>query len=148
MFLWAAHSDRTGERTMHTALPLAIAAIGLICTALVHSLIPMIVVLCVIVIAASMIKGPFWALATEIIPSRVAAPSIGSINALNNGGVFFATWVIGAIRSATGSFTYAILPIAAVSAVACFVALWLGRSHPAHRPTQALSSDQTTTMAS
>ena len=128
MYLWAADSDRTGERTMHTAVPLGLAVAGLIGTALVHSLIPMILVLCIVVIAASMIKGPFWALATEMLPASISAPAIGQINALNNLGVFFATYVIGAIREATGSFTYAMLPIALLSTCACITALWIGRA--------------------
>jgi MFS family permease len=139
MYFWAAHSDRTGERTMHTALPLAMATAGLVCTVMVHSLIPMILVLCVIVIAASMIKGPFWALATEMLPARVSAPAIGQINALNNLGVFFATYVIGVIRGATGSFTYAIIPIALISGSACLAALWIGRSRQPVATAAALS---------
>jgi MFS family permease len=133
MYLWATHSDRTGERPMHTALPLAVAAVGLLCTTVVQGLAPMILVLCVIIISASMIKGPFWAMATEALPPSLSAPAIGQINALNNLGVFGATWVIGAIRGATGSFTYAMLPIAALTLLACAAALWLGRQHQHRR---------------
>ena len=128
MYLWATHSDRTGERTMHTALPLGLATVGLVCTMLVHSLVPMIVVLCVVIMSASMIKGPFWALATEMLPASISALAIGQINSLNNLGVFGATYAIGAIREATGSFTYAMLPFVGVCGVAGLVALWIGRA--------------------
>jgi sugar phosphate permease len=127
MYLWASHSDRTGERTLHTALPLGLATLGLICTMLVHSLAPMIVVLCVVIMSASMIKGPFWALATEMLPVSISALAIGQINSLNNLGVFGATYAIGAIREATGSFTFAMLPFVAVCGIAGLVALWIGR---------------------
>jgi MFS family permease len=127
MYLWASHSDRTGERTLHTALPLGLATLGLICTMLVHSLAPMIVVLCVVIMSASMIKGPFWALATEMLPASISALAIGQINSLNNLGVFGATYAIGAIREATGSFTFAMLPFVAVCGIAGLVALWIGR---------------------
>ena len=127
MYLWASHSDRTGERTVHTALPLGLATLGLVCTMLVHSLLPMIVVLCVVITAASMIKGPFWALATEMLPGSISALAIGQINSLNNLGVFGATYVIGAIREATGSFTFAMLPFVAVCGCAGLVALWIGQ---------------------
>jgi MFS family permease len=127
MYLWARHSDRNGERTIHTALPLALGTVGLVASMFVQSLGPTILVLCVVVIAASMIKGPFWALATEMLPASVAATAIGQINALNNLGVFVATWGIGAIKGATGSFTYALLPLVAISLIACLVALWIGR---------------------
>ena len=128
MYLWASHSDRTGERTLHTALPLGLATLGLVCTMLVHSLAPMIVVLCVVITAASMIKGPFWALATEMLPASISALAIGQINSLNNLGVFGATYAIGAIREATGSFTFAMLPFVAVCGTAGLVALWIGRA--------------------
>ncbi len=128
MYLWAAHSDRTGERTLHTALPLGLATLGLVCTMLVHSLAPMIVVLCVVIMSASMIKGPFWALATEMLPVSISALAIGQINSLNNLGVFGATYAIGAIREATGSFTFAMLPFVAVCGIAGLVALWIGRA--------------------
>ena len=127
MYFWATHSDRTGERTLHTALPLGLATIGLVCTMLVHSLVPMILVLCVVIMSASMIKGPFWALATEMLPVSISAVAIGQINSLNNLGVFGATYAIGAIRQATGSFTFAMLPFVGVCAVAGLVSLWIGR---------------------
>ncbi len=128
MYLWASHSDRTGERTLHTAVPLALGTLGLIMTAVVTTLVPMIIVLCVIIVAASMIKGPFWALATEMLPPRISAVAIGQINALNNLGVFGATYAIGAIRDVTGSFTLAVVPLAVVLAIACLVSLSIGRS--------------------
>jgi ACS family tartrate transporter-like MFS transporter len=132
MYWWAARSDRSGERTVHTALPLALGTVGLIGTMFVQSLVPTILVLCVVIIAASMIKGPFWALATEMLPSKVSATAIGQINALNNLGVFVGTYAIGAIRDATGSFAYALAPLVAISFVACLVALWIGRVRQAN----------------
>lgn len=130
MYLWASHSDRTKERRFHTALPLAVAGVGLLLTAVAAGLIPMLILLCVIIAAASMIKGPFWALATEMLPANLSAPAIGQINALNNVGVFGATYAIGAIRTSTGSFTYAMLPIAALTLAACMTAFFMGRQKP------------------
>jgi sugar phosphate permease len=140
MYLWAAHSDRTGERTLHTALPLGLATAGLVCTMLVHSLAPMIVVLCVVIMSASMIKGPFWALATEMLPVSISALAIGQINSLNNLGVFGATYAIGAIREATGSFTFAMLPFVAVCGLAGLTALWIGHARLRERSAPAVIS--------
>ena len=132
MYLWAARSDRLGERTVHTALPLALGTAGLVGTLFVHTLVPTIIVLCIVITAASMIKGPFWALATEMLPASIAATAIGMINALNNLGVFGATWAIGKIREETGSFAFALAPEIVVLLVACLVALWIGRVRQAH----------------
>ena len=126
MYLWAAWADKRGERRIATALPLALGTLGLIASTQVQGLWPTIFVLCVVIIAASMIKGPFWALATEMLPANIAATAIGQINALNNLGVFGATWAIGYIRGATGSFTYALAPLVVVSALAACTAWYLG----------------------
>jgi MFS family permease len=132
MYWWAARSDRLGERTLHTALPLAVGTAALIATLFVHTLLATILVLCVAIMAASMIKGPFWALATEMLPANISATAIAQINALNNLGVFGATYAVGVIRTATGSFAYALAPMVMISFVACLVALWIGHVRKAN----------------
>ncbi|WP_246580065.1 hypothetical protein [Candidatus Sodalis endolongispinus] len=109
-------------------------AAGLAGTMWVSTLGPTIAVLCVAIIAASMIKGPFWAMATEQLPAHSAAVAIGQINALNNLGVFAGTWLIGTIRTATGSFTYALV---ALSLAASLAAWHLGRHRPVTLPVNA-----------
>jgi MFS transporter, ACS family, tartrate transporter len=131
MYLWSVRSDRSGERILHTAIPLAVGAVALTCIMFVHALIPTILVLCVAISAASMIKGPFWALATEMLPPTSAALAIGQINALNNLGVFVGTYLIGVIKTATGSFTYALVPYLIISVAACLSALLIGRMRQA-----------------
>ncbi|MGL9773056.1 MAG: hypothetical protein ACR5LG_01515 [Sodalis sp. (in: enterobacteria)] len=98
---------------------------------------PTIAVLCVAIIAASMIKGPFWAMATEQLPAHSAAVAISQINALNNLGVFAGTWLIGTIRTATGSFTYVLAPLVALSLAASLVAWHLSRHRPVTLPVNA-----------
>lgn len=128
MLAWGKHSDRTGERRLHTALPLLLGATGLAASMYVTHLWPMLFVLCLTITSASMIKGPFWAMATEMIPAASAAVVIGQINALNNLGVFVGTWLIGLIRTSTGSFTYALAPLLVVTLCGCLGALMIGRS--------------------
>jgi hypothetical protein len=65
-----------------------------------------------------------------MLPSTISAAAIGQINALNNLGVFGATYVIGAIRDYTGSFTYAVVPLVLVTCSASLVAVWIGRLRP------------------
>lgn len=127
MYLWGRHSDKHGERRLHTALPLILGALGLAGSMYVTHLWPTLFILCVAITAASMIKGPFWAMATELLPAGTAAVAIGQINALNNLGVFIGTWLIGAIRTSTGSFTYALAPLLLLTICACIGALCIGR---------------------
>jgi hypothetical protein len=107
----------------------------------VQTLVRTILVLCVVIIAASMIKGLFWALATEMLPTSTAATAIGQINALN-------TWVSSpapgpSVRSTTP-------PVASPTHcchwspslfIACVVALWIGRvQRPSSRTAEVTAS--------
>ena len=127
MYVWSSHSDRTNERRWHVTIPLAFVFAGLVLTAVLTGLWPMVILLCIIVAAATMIKGPFWSMATEHLPAKFSAQGIGQINALNNVGVFAATWIIGVVNAQTGSYTYAMLPIAALALTAAILALTIGR---------------------
>ena len=127
LFAWSWSSDRTGERRLHTAVPLLIGCLALAGTFLGGSLALTVLVLCVAVSAASMIKGPFWALATEATPAPVAAATFGQITSLTNIGAFIGTWGIGAITQATGGYTYAMLPLMVMLLLAFACALAVGR---------------------
>jgi nitrate/nitrite transporter NarK len=129
LFIWSWHSDRHNERRLHTAVPLLIGFLALAGTLVVDTLPLTILVLCVAVSAASMIKGPFWALATEIVPNAASAVAFGQITALTNVGAFIGTWGIGAIRQSTGSFALAMLPLMGLMLLAFVFALLVGRKH-------------------
>lgn len=133
MYLWGQHSDKHNERRLHTALPLMLGILGLAGSMYVTSLWLTIFVLCIIIISASMIKGPFWAMATELLPASTAAVAIGAINALNNVGVFMATWLIGYIRTSSGSFTYALLPLLLLTLCACIATFYVGQKKLVYR---------------
>ena len=60
--------------------------------------------------------GPFWALPSEVLPASVAGVGIAVINGIGNLGGFAGPFVFGAIRSATGSFQFALV-VAGVSLV-------------------------------
>ena len=123
MYVWAWHSDRTGERRFHTAIPLAVGCCALLLTLVATSLLPVLIILCIAVSAASMIKGPFWALATEAIDPQDAAVSFGQVTSLTNIGAFAGTYGIGFVTNATGSYAYALLPLALILVVAFMCAV-------------------------
>ena len=84
MVLWGRHSDRTGERVWHNAVP--IGAIVAVCWRpfLSSQLWPMVALLTLVLVGTRASKGPFWALATEFLAAPVAAAGIAQINALGN----------------------------------------------------------------
>ncbi len=87
--------------------------------------------------ATYIVKGPFWALSTEWMSPSVAAAAIAQVNAIGNLGGFFGSYVLGAIKDATGSYALGLMPLAALSAIGCVLVLALGR-HRGQLPATAL----------
>lgn len=119
MLLWGAHSDRTGERRWHTALPLAVIDLGFVGVFFSSFSLPLTVALlsCVLV-GYSSFKGPFRALTSQTLSPITAAAGIEGINAVSNllgGGLMVS--LVGAVQQATGSYGVAMLPMV----VAAFV---------------------------
>lgn len=111
MIFWGRHSDRTGERRLSTALPLLLCAGSLALTLLTKSLALTVVILCLAVIGTYAIKGPFWALASDWLSTDTAPTGIAAINTLSHVATFGAVYLIGIIKSSTGSYPLALLPL-------------------------------------
>lgn len=121
------HSDRSGERRWHTALPAFTAAAGLLVAAYGHA--PVVVVAGIgvgLALAESMV-GPFWALATSSMAGLSVATGIAVINSLGNLGGYFGPDIIGVFRSANGGFRGGLLAISATLVVSGSVALLIGQ---------------------
>ncbi len=116
MVLWGRRSDRTGERTWHTALPSALIAVSLLAAIPARSLPLTLMVLCAAVVGTYCFKGPFWALSTGWLSSATAAAGIAQINAIGNLGGFGGTYLLGVIKDRTGSYALGLLPLAALTA--------------------------------
>ncbi len=98
-------SDRTGERRWHTALPILAACAGLFGGIMAGSHL-WVVVGCFCVVAAGVhaFLPPFWAMPTAFLTESAAAASIGLINSFGNLGGFVGPYMIGYVRTTTGSF--------------------------------------------
>jgi MFS transporter, ACS family, tartrate transporter len=125
MVLVGMHSDRTGERRWHTAVPAFIAAAGLVIAA--YGRTPVVVVAGIglgMAFAESMV-GPFWAMATSSMAGVSAATGIAVINSLGNLGGYFGPDIIGFFRTANGSFRGGLLAIGATCVVSGSIALMI-----------------------
>jgi MFS transporter, ACS family, tartrate transporter len=123
MVLIGMHSDQTGERRWHTAVPAFAAAAGLLVAAYAQA--PVIVVAGIglgLALAESMV-GPFWASATSSMAGLSAATGIAVINSLGNLGGYFGPDIIGFFRSANGGFGGGLVAISATLVVSGSVAL-------------------------
>jgi MFS transporter, ACS family, tartrate transporter len=128
MVLVGVHSDRTGERRWHTAIPAFCAAVALAAAA--YSRSPALVVagLSLGMASAESMVGPLWAMATSRMSGLSAAAGIAVINSLANLGGYFGPDIIGFFRTANGGFRGGLLAIGAAVAVSGVTALIVGKN--------------------
>jgi nitrate/nitrite transporter NarK len=83
--------------------------------------------------------GPFWTMPTSLLTGTAAAGAIALINSVGNLGGFFGPYIIGLVRTQTGSFKDGLLLIGATLAVGGAIALLVrGR---AQAPLQGRAAD-------
>ncbi len=128
MVWWGRHSDRSGERRWHTAIPLMLIGGGLVLANLFHSLALVVLLLTLVLIGAYCFKGPFWAMATGWLATGSAAAGLAGINAVSNliGGGLMVN-VYGWVKESTGSYALALLPMVGLSVVSVGILLFLSR---------------------
>ena len=112
MVLLSRNSDLKGERRRHVALSAVAGAIGLIAAGLINN--PVLELAALSLAAAGIwgTLGPFWAMSSESLAGTGAAAGIALINSVGNLGGFLGPYLIGWIRSRTGSFTLALIALA------------------------------------
>jgi MFS transporter, ACS family, tartrate transporter len=128
MVLWGAHSDRTGERILHVALPLLLAALAFTWSAFTGPLALTMVALTLATLGIYAAIGTFWSLPTATLTGTGAAAGLALINSMGNLGGFAGPSMVGVIREATGSFTAALLFLAGALALAAVIALLFGHT--------------------
>lgn len=135
MVLVGIHSDRSGERRWHTALPAFVGAAALVAAGYGRSTV--VVVACIglgLVCAESMV-GPFWAMATSRMAGLSAAAGIAVINSLANLGGYYGPDIIGFFRKLNGGFRGGLLAIGATLVLSGGIALIVGRQPARERAT-------------
>ena len=127
MVLCGWNSDRTGERRWHIALPLLIGAAAFAWSAYAHDSCAAMIALSIATAGIYAAVANFWSLPTAILSGTAAAAGLALINSIGNLGGFVGPTVVGAAKEATGSFTRALLFLAAALAAGGVLALVLGR---------------------
>jgi len=118
MVIIGAHSDRTGERRWHVAVPCLIGTTGFILTVLAPATPAF--ALATLSIAAFGIwgtLGPYWTLPIAFLRGTAAAGGIALVNSIGNVGGFVGPFLMGWIREWTGGFTAGLLTLAAILVV-------------------------------
>jgi MFS transporter, ACS family, tartrate transporter len=127
MYVNGRHSDRTGERAVHLALPMLLG--GVLLAACVYTrYLPAAYVMLVLAVGFNWAATPvFWAVTTEYVSGLTAAASIALINAVANlAGLMFPP-VMGRIKDVTHSYDLALLLITGALLAGGVLALRIAR---------------------
>ena len=123
MLLNSYHSDRTGERAIHIAVPLSVMAIGLVGCALLRQPVLAIIALALVPLGHCASYGPFWSMPTQFFTGPAAAAGIALVTMIANVGSFAGPTLIGIFKTQTGTHTDAFLLLGGLAVVATLLAL-------------------------
>jgi ACS family tartrate transporter-like MFS transporter len=123
MVLNGAHSDRTGERRWHMAVPAVVAACGLTLYALSDSPALGLLGLALAQSGVMSMLPVFWTVPPSFLSGVAAAGGIALINSVGNVGGFVGPNFIGQPKELTGSFTPGLLATALTLCIGAVLAL-------------------------
>jgi MFS transporter, ACS family, tartrate transporter len=103
MVLWAKVSDRFGERRISSALPLGLGGVAMYIAASVDSPILGLVAICFAVSGVIAMKGPFFALPTQVVSRPELPVACALIVSIGNLGGFAGPYAVGVARTLTGA---------------------------------------------
>ena len=114
MFFWGRHSDRTGERTWHVALPTFVGAVGFLLSAFWGDTPALaLAALCLTAMGCYPALPVYWTLPTSLLSAGGAAAGIALANSIGNTGGFLGPTLVGYVTQATGSYAAALCMLAA-----------------------------------
>ncbi len=103
------HSDKTGERRWHSAVPQFVAAIALLGLITLPASTQVSVTLFSMLCLVWAFLPVFWAMPSEILSNSAAAAGVGMINAVGSVAGFAGPFAFGYLNSRTGSFSYGLV---------------------------------------
>ncbi|WP_298231243.1 MFS transporter [uncultured Azohydromonas sp.] len=118
------HSDRHQESRWHCALAAGLGAASLLAVALLHSSAMLTLVALGLAIVGTMSAIPvFWQMPNRFLTGAAAAGGVALINSIANLAGFGAPYMLGLIKTSTGSLTSGLLVVAAVEVCATLLIL-------------------------
>jgi D-galactonate transporter len=121
LVLISRRSDRTGERKLHTAIPLGVAAVAFA----VSTVVSPVLAVAMLAVGLFFLLGAhpvFWAMPAALLSGTAAAAGIALINSIGNVGGFVGPYLVGLMKDATGSTDGGLVTLAAILAFGAFLA--------------------------
>lgn len=128
MVFWSRHSDRTGERVWHVALPALLAAVSIPLALYTNSPFATMAVISVTAIGIFCALPVFWYLPSTFLAGAGAAAGIALVNTLGAASGLVAPYVTGWLLDATGDSRAAMWLVGGFELVAAIAVLLLRRS--------------------
>ncbi|MEN1834895.1 MFS transporter [Pseudomonas lijiangensis] len=139
MIVWSRSSDRRNERKLHSAIPLLVAALGLMGAGALQSPVLAMLMICVSLSGLYSFKSPFWALPTLFLTRSTAAVSIAVINSIGNLGGFVGPSLIGLVKGNSQSASNGLLFLSALLLAGFLMTILMRVTNPPADEGQALS---------
>lgn len=125
MVWWSHHSDRTGERVWHVASPLLLAGVAIPVALFLQSPFLVMVAMTITAIGIYSALPVFWYLPTTFLTGAAAAGGIALINSIGNASGFFAPYITGFAKDATGDYKLAMFIVGGVCIMGAILTLVL-----------------------
>jgi ACS family tartrate transporter-like MFS transporter len=131
-----AHSDRTDERPIHTAVALGVMALGCAGCAIFHAPILGILSLALIPIGHCSAYGPFWSIPSRFLTGASAAAGTALVVTIANVGGFLGPSLMGYLKQRSGTHTFAFVLLGGFGFLAALLAYSLRHSPALNRGAQ------------
>lgn len=129
MLLNGAHSDRTGERRLHTIWSIWLGALAMALSILSGDNVALTVTfLCLVGVGVHAYLPVFWTWPSAIMTTSAAATAIGLINSVGNLGGYFGPKIVGQLRTNTGSYASGLWFLAVCLLISGLLGLFLRNS--------------------
>ena len=141
------HSDKTGERRWHTAIPLICVGISYLLLIPASAHFPLAMTL--IAVGGGFVFAyypAFWSMPTMILSESAAAATFGLINSVGHAGGFFGPYIIGDLSTRTGSVLPGFAFIACCYLLAAFFVSRLNVQSPVREPAMPVPHPRASAM--
>lgn len=132
MIVWGRHSDRTGERTWHIAIPSLAGGLALIAGTGISDPVAAIVLLTIASVGIFAALPMFWTLPTAILSGTAAAAGIALINSIGNVGGFIGPYLVGWLKHNGLTLAASVASLASFIVVSGVLVILAGRGRRSH----------------